>query len=310
MMARPKNRSAFTLVELLVVITVIGILVGMLLVVLGPARNRVGEFVIQQEMTQMGAAMEKFKTAYNFYPPDFSAFDPDPVIAVNQFLLFLNRIAPQHGELTYTIPGDTTSPRYIDVWWNEVGQFLDTESSMVFWLSGLAQNKQFPLTYFNTASGFREGLAAHPFNLDGVDRIIMFDFQTDRVHIDGNPKIAKYDQPSGNNDSHYRYFRYTPSLMNNPTTGAFDLTLFLGYHNGTTTEPVDAVNPFAPANFQMVAAGMDGLFGSGNTSDPTIPFGRWNDPMSPLPKEAEDDIVNFISDGSTGRLDRKLLGTD
>ena len=63
-------RQAFTLIELLVVITIIGILAA-LLMPLGAAVRRTA-FInkTKAEMAQVETAIESYKAAYGFYPPD------------------------------------------------------------------------------------------------------------------------------------------------------------------------------------------------------------------------------------------------
>lgn len=140
---RQRIRHAFTLVELLVVIAIIGILVGMLSVAVGPAITRAREAAVVTEMKQMELKLEDFKTQNGFYPPTFSAFNRNPNMEA-QLLPFLNKLSPNHSE-GEAMPGAPVSRlRY---WWNNVGRHLDDSSSLVFWLSGLSKNKQYPVTF-------------------------------------------------------------------------------------------------------------------------------------------------------------------
>ena len=65
------RRGGFTVVEILVVITVIAILAAMLIPVVGGAMRRANEFAIQSEMTQLDMAIEQFKNDNGFYPTQF-----------------------------------------------------------------------------------------------------------------------------------------------------------------------------------------------------------------------------------------------
>ena len=199
---RSAFRLGFTLVELLIVITVIGILVGLLLPAINSAVRTSRELAIRTEMVQIEQAIESFRTEYGFYPPSFEQFDRSTAGGVDHpglsaFLRFLNRVAPNHQEASTanTFMG-SAEPRVVD-WWNNVGRFLDQQGSLVFWLSGLCESKQFPLTggadlpipAFNTSQysmpvnnnasfTFGNGLTALP---DGspfeITRDVRFDFQ-------------------------------------------------------------------------------------------------------------------------------------
>lgn len=175
-------RSAFTLIELLIVITVIGILVGLLIPAITGAMSTARELAIRTEMVQIEQGIESFKTKYGFYPPSFEQFPSGPVTSVSDpgvrdFLRYLNRIAPNHQESSNFASG---IPRIV-VWWNKVGQHLDQQSSIVFWLSGMCKSKQFPITGgaitliepFNGPPRF-VGTVVPPVE---IERDVMFDFQ-------------------------------------------------------------------------------------------------------------------------------------
>ena len=127
-----KSRRGFTLVELLVVIAIIGILIGMLAVAIGPVLTRVYDGAVTTEMKQIELAIESFRTQHGFYPPSFSG-----ISSAGELLPYLNRISPNHREV---------SSGRLAVWYQAIGQHLDDRSSLVFWLSGLSSNKQFPFT--------------------------------------------------------------------------------------------------------------------------------------------------------------------
>lgn len=136
-----KSRRGFTLVELLVVIAIIGVLVGMLAVGIGPVLTRVHEGAVTAEMGQIELAIESFKNKHGFYPPNFNA--NGGINAAADMLPYLNKLSPNHRENT-NFPGTTTNR--LQTWWNAIGQHLDNRSSLVFWLTGLSPNKQFPIT--------------------------------------------------------------------------------------------------------------------------------------------------------------------
>jgi len=63
-------RRAFTLVELLVVIAVMGVLAALIVPVAGQVKIHQYRFNARAEMEQLETAIERYKAAYGFYPPD------------------------------------------------------------------------------------------------------------------------------------------------------------------------------------------------------------------------------------------------
>jgi prepilin-type N-terminal cleavage/methylation domain-containing protein len=64
------RRRAFTLIELLVVISVIGLLAALTVPVIGAIKRTAFINRARAEMSQLETAIERYKAAYGFYPPD------------------------------------------------------------------------------------------------------------------------------------------------------------------------------------------------------------------------------------------------
>ena len=64
-----KRRTGFTLIELLVVIAIIAVLMGILMPVLGRAREVAKRSVCSNQMRQMGIALSTYAQAYDFRLP-------------------------------------------------------------------------------------------------------------------------------------------------------------------------------------------------------------------------------------------------
>jgi len=74
-MKTPQHRTgpplgAFTLVEMLVVIAIMGILAAMIFPVAGAIKKKTLKTRAQSELAQVEAAIERYKTKLGFYPPD------------------------------------------------------------------------------------------------------------------------------------------------------------------------------------------------------------------------------------------------
>jgi len=73
-----RDRSAFTLIELLTVIAIIGILAGISLPVINGARDAAHRARTQTRFKQWAAAMELFREEYGYYPDISVAGKIDP----------------------------------------------------------------------------------------------------------------------------------------------------------------------------------------------------------------------------------------
>ena len=279
--SRGRN-AGFTLVELLAVITVMAILAGILVPVIFSALNTANEFTITSEVQQLDAAVEKFKTQYGFYPPTFNAAGAE-IQTVADMRRYLNRISPNHNE------GDGSAASRLGIWWTNVGQYLDERSSLVFWLSGLAKNKQYPLSGYaaNTASALK------PYKIDElfdgtalpvtVERDEFFEFDPGRLQELSGTSAAGYQQPAGAQDGDL-FYRYRDSKSYGVASA--EQAYFTGYDAGGNPNFVN------PESFQIASPGMDGLPGGPlDLTDET--------PTAALPQR-DDNIANFAD----GRIEK------
>jgi len=107
------GRRAFTLLELLVVISIIGILIGILLPVLSAARTHANKVACMANLRQIGIGIQAYvdgnKGHYpraRYMPPPFYSSDPDP--ALNSLLdFYLVDSAEGKAREVYKCPSDS-----------------------------------------------------------------------------------------------------------------------------------------------------------------------------------------------------------
>lgn len=75
-----RNHSGFTLVELLVSITIIAILMGLILGLSGLARRKSAETKAQADLQVIATALEEYRLATGSYPSDIRTLTNSPAI--------------------------------------------------------------------------------------------------------------------------------------------------------------------------------------------------------------------------------------
>ncbi len=102
---------AFTLIELLVVISIIGILAAFLFPVLGRMKRQQYIRNATAEMEQLETAIERYKAAYGFYPPDNQLNPGNPLMNQLYFeLLGTTNMAPSPASPSYQSLDDPSLP--------------------------------------------------------------------------------------------------------------------------------------------------------------------------------------------------------
>ncbi|WP_047814456.1 type II secretion system protein [Rhodopirellula islandica] len=102
----PKTRSAFTLVEMLVVISIIGILAAVLIPAVTNAVRTARVTSLRLEITALEGAVEQYQQKHGDYPPDFSSWaiverhyrKAFPRMSTNDYELLVNML---HSSGTY-----------------------------------------------------------------------------------------------------------------------------------------------------------------------------------------------------------------
>jgi len=259
---RSTPRTGFTLVELLVVISIIGLLVGLLAVAGTRALIAAREVAVTVELTEMSQATEQFRIENGFYPPS-------NINTASDLLPFLAQMAPNHRELEM-VGGQTR----LQAWFDAVGSNLDQGTSLQFWLAGTVQNAQYPLT-----GGLPAGQIPVGFNSNqltngataNLNRRVYFEHDSSRFAGTGN--VRSYISAFGKRTGDLRFlYRDSRSYAG----GAYSL-------NGAFVNP---------NTFQIITPGLDGdLGGTGGSI-----FNQGPDANDNLCNFANGRLDTFIND--------------
>lgn len=313
---------AFTLVEMLVVIVIIGILAGLLTgaVIMARTSARIG--MVRAEIAQLEMALQMYKNQYGEYPPDFALIN-DPNVGPQARQRVLNhirkrwpRFQPRDPKTGNPVPFDWDNVRVHIL--NGTGvdiQALTPAGSLVFWLGGTPED----LAEWKPR-GFHSD-PTDPFKPGLPREKPLFDFRPERLSTDPlayRPDVGNI--PTGP----FVYFRSHRIAQ----TGRYEY----GYLNGNAIEPLrfpDQPNPdfglavpylepwsnmpdptqtsdqqYADSSlrrawrnaesFQIIAPGLDGSFGMGldvpSGSGSLFRFSRIGARFS---QEDYDNIANF-----------------
>ncbi len=261
-----RDRSAFTLVELLVVITIIGMLAALISVAASMAMSAARRSAIKMEMTQLSVALENYKTKYGEYPPDGT--DTAAVIRHlrKAFPKMMDQPKMDPTNKYVVLPFKCGRGEHAD--FDEVP--VTPTTALVLFLGGnLAKNPLNPLsTSGDRVDAFYEfkddqlievadGPQYFPSSLER-DAVAPFVYFKARLTNDGGAYYAL------DNKGKEIPLCWPMDLTATPTAG-----FAVPYADSTQSDPDPtalAVSKWRePTKYQIVTAGLDGLF-----SDPTL----------------------------------------
>jgi len=323
-----RNRHAFTLVEMLTVIIIIGILAGLLSGAVIRARVRAKITVQKIEIEQLSMAMEAYRQKYGEYPPCNIPADADSVRR------HLRKAFPRYN-IGRVATGNTDPYAQFTADLAVYGlnvAYMDAASALVFWLGGLPE----------TIPGANEPWAPAGFHADptnpfqaGTSRLPRFyEFQPDSTRLFLNSDGALRFTPPGVTTAPYVYFRarrdantnryeYGYALpLNNPTyfqpyaCAGGDNNVCVPYMDWQDGDPLPtdgSVAAATPANtayrrwrnpetFQILSPGLDGYYGHGGSTTFAASNPYWYRYSRILvnlsPEGADRDNIANFSDGT------------
>ena len=288
------RRTAFTLIELVIVILVISILAAMLLPALAQVKARANDARCKGEIDQLATAIAMFKQSYGVEPPSRITLYQDWNTVDATTKATLRRIWPQFNfTATGTVPGMTGNVT------------LNGAECLMFFLGGIFQNA-YPAV--DAPTGFSKN-PSNPFMTGGNREGPFIEFDMARfVDLNSNG-FREYRDTFNTEQSPYLYFSsYEGSGYLAPATGAptgvppgspelppFGISPWTGFVDIYRTQTNSATQngaAYKPQSFQIISAGADGLIGVGgyfNTSQPNSGLTNTYD---------YDNLTNFHS----GRL--------
>jgi prepilin-type N-terminal cleavage/methylation domain-containing protein len=141
-------RRAFTLVELLDVITIIGILTALIVVAAVGALKTAQQTRIKVELDQISDGIQELKNKHTAYPPNCQtdgtgSNNPlDETQVLNDLKRYLKMVAPRHREpddLLLRLVGLAASGQQLD-------GGMTAGEAVVFWLGGISSDPKYPIS--------------------------------------------------------------------------------------------------------------------------------------------------------------------
>lgn len=285
------RRTAFTLVELLVVITIIGILASLIVVAAVGALRKGQETRIKAELNQMADAVEHSKNERTAYPPncqtDGTSGPIDETLVLNDLKRYLKQVAPRHREpddLLKCLVG--MAPSNTSKFPNALPGGMTAGEALVFWLGGFSSDEKYPISgeggpsYRITATNNNENRTLDPIS----NRKWVFPFEVtrlapkadDKYFDDTNNRFIEYriTIPGQNNGAEQirriNFWQYVPAKSKEPYL-YFDTSRHPAYDASVTGNAVARFDPPAATTPSGIEAHVHALKRRSDTTNPNMP---------------------------------------
>jgi prepilin-type N-terminal cleavage/methylation domain-containing protein len=219
-------RRAFTLVELLVVITIIGILVALIAVAAIGALKKAQGARIKAELNQIGQGVDEYKNKTTAYPPNCQTDAGGPLDEagiLNDVRRHVKQIAPRSAEsddLARVLTGQT--PANTSNYPSPLLGGITADEALVFWLGGFSADPKLPISgeggpaYLIPTLGGTKNASLDPIE----SRKWVFPFDVTRLGPRGddgyfNGRFIEYKDPKGQL-RRINFWVYKPAKSNEP----------------------------------------------------------------------------------------------
>jgi prepilin-type N-terminal cleavage/methylation domain-containing protein len=286
--------AAFTLLELLIAIAIIGILASLILTVAGSANRTARNTQVSVDIQDLAKGIAAFKQKFNVEPPSritlyetAAGWNGDP-----RSMGIIRQIWPQF-DFTYAAEGGA-----IDI--NGNGSTSDTiaitgAECLVFFLGGV------PAVNGTTGGGPPLGFSqnpADPFNRSGSNRDRFTEFDSGRLFLyaTGHTMNTYKDTLAGQTQPYLYFSSYNGQgydvaneITPNPPGGTFMDVYRTGPNGSTSSSPSP---PWNANSYQIISPGVDTQYGTGFEYEQGDPKGLLVGTQRYVER---DNITNFSS---------------